>query len=140
MPPPNMTVFDAESREVCSVRRQASNTPLQALNLLNDVTYVEAARHLAYRILSEAGQSTTDRLTYAMELVTTRLPSPEELAVIERGLNAILGEYRQNPKQAAELLTHGESEVPGNHNPVEHAAWTQLALMLFNLDEAMTRQ
>ena len=140
MPPPNMTVFDAESREVCSVRREASNTPLQALNLLNDVTYVETARHLAHRILTEGGESTEERLICGMEMVSSRRPTPGEVDHLHTGLREVLEEYRRNPDRADILLRHGESPISDNQDPVELAAWTQLALTLLNLDEALTRQ
>ncbi|MEZ6077160.1 MAG: DUF1553 domain-containing protein [Pirellulaceae bacterium] len=140
VPPPNMTVFDADSREVCSVRNQISNTPLQALNLLNDVTYVEAARHLAHRMLTESGATADDRLRFGMELVTSRLPTADELNILHRSLDQQWELYRQNPMQAAALLSHGESENPGDHDPVEQAAYTQIALLLLNLDETITKQ
>ncbi|MCA9161123.1 MAG: DUF1553 domain-containing protein, partial [Planctomycetales bacterium] len=140
VPPPNMTVFDADSREVCSVRNQISNTPLQALNLLNDVTYVEAARHLAHRMLTESGATADDRLRFGMELVTSRLPTADELNILHRSLDQQWELYRQNPMQAAELLSHGESKNPGDHDPVEQAAYTQIALLLLNLDETITKQ
>ena len=139
VPPPNMTVFDAGAREVCSVRRQSSNTPLQAMTLLNDVTYVESARHIAHRMLIDGGDNDTDRLRYGMELVTSRLPSDSECAILQRGLARHRKTYRKHPPEAAILLSHGESPSPGNHEATEHAAFTQIALMLLNLDEAITK-
>ncbi|MGD9854144.1 MAG: PSD1 and planctomycete cytochrome C domain-containing protein [Planctomycetaceae bacterium] len=140
VPPPGMTVFDAESREVCTVRSSRSNTPLQAMNLLNDPTYVEAARHLAHRLLTEAGDTPSDRLAYGMELATGRLPDDEEMEILLRALDRHVSIYRNDPDAAKELLSHGESENPGGHDPVEHAAFTQIGLLLLNLDETITKQ
>jgi hypothetical protein len=140
VPPPGMTIFDAEAREVCSVRLQISNTPLQAMNLLNDPTYVEAARYIAHRMLTEAGASPSDRLAYGMELVTSRPPGAEEMDILLRALDRHLSIYRDRPEDAAELLSHGDSGIPGRHDPVEHAAYTQIGLLLLNLDETITKQ
>jgi hypothetical protein len=140
VPPPNMTVFDTDNREVCSVRNQISNTPLQAMNLLNDVTYVEAARHLAHRMLTEGGNSTVERLAWGMEVVTSRQPTQVEQQILRRALDRHLSAYRGAPVAASKLLAHGDSPACGTHKPVEHAAWTQVALMLLNLDETITKQ
>ena len=140
VPPPGMTVFDAGAREVCNVRRQTSNTPLQAMNLLNDVTYVEAARQIAYRMLVEGGNHDSERLATGVELVISRRPSEREQSILERGFNYQLGVYRNHPASAAALLAHGESPVPGEHSPAVLAAYTQMALLLLNLDEAINKQ
>lgn len=139
VPPPGMTVFDAETREVCVVKRQNSNTPLQAMNLLNDVTYVEAARHLAHRMLSEGGDETDDRLRHGLLLTISRPGTLEERKILKSGLTRQLEEYHQHPDAARQLLSAGESDVPGGHDPEVLAAWTQVALLLLNLDEAITR-
>ena len=139
VPPPNMTVFDAETREVCVVRRQNSNTPLQAMNLLNDVTYVEAARHLAHRMLSEGGESAETRIDCGLNLIISRNASSAEQKILRSGLSRQLEDYHRYPDAAKQLLASGESGIPGNHDPVELAAWTQIALLMLNLDEAITR-
>lgn len=139
VPPPNMTVFDAETREVCVVRRQNSNTPLQAMNLLNDVTYVEAARHLAHRMLSEGGQSVESKLEQGLLLTVSRPVTPDERGILKAGLLNQLEGYRKHPQQAEQLLSAGESGIPGDHEPAVLAAWTQIALLMLNLDEAITR-
>ncbi|MEO2028169.1 MAG: PSD1 and planctomycete cytochrome C domain-containing protein [Fuerstiella sp.] len=138
--PPNMTVFDAGNREVCSVRNQITNTPLQAMTLLNDVTYVEAARHLAHRMLSEGGESMNACLSHGMELVTCRQPTEVEQQILRQSLERHLSVYRLDPAAAARLLAHGDSALCSDYEPVEHAAWTQVALMLLNLDETITKQ
>ena len=140
VPPPNMTVFDAEAREVCSVRPQVSNTPLQALNLLNDATYVEAARHLARRMLTEGGATDAERLAYGMELVTSRLPAAAEMSILQRGLARHRAVYQQDFQAAAALLARGESQSSRDVKITDHAAYAQVALLLLNLDETITKQ
>lgn len=140
IPPPNMSVFDAGSREICSVRNEITNTPMQAMNLLNGVTYIEASRHLAHRILTNGGPTTSGRLNLAMEIVASRRPTEGENKILTRALERHVSVYSEDPHAAQELLTHGESPVAGNHDPVEHAAWTQVALMLLNLDEVISKQ
>lgn len=139
VPPPGMTVFDAETREVCVVRRQNSNTPLQAMNLLNDVTYVEAARHLAHRMLREGGESTNDRFNHGLLLTNGRPGTEEELHILTSGLQQQAEYYLRHPDQAQKLLSAGESGIPGSHKPTILAAWTQMGLLLLNRDEAITR-
>lgn len=140
MPPPGMTIFDAESREVCSVRTSRSNTPLQAMNLLNDPTYVEAARHLAHRMFREGGEQPQSRLARGMELVACRRPDSAELEILLRALARHLAIYRDDPDAARQFLSHGESDHRERHDPVEHAAYAQIGLMLLNLDEVVTKQ
>src|SRR5262249_58757440 len=86
VPHPALTTFDAPSREVCQVKRARTNTPLQALELLNDVTYVEAARHLAELMLTKGGATPEERLAYAFRRATARTPAAAELQVLRRGL------------------------------------------------------
>src|SRR5207237_597411 len=107
VPHPALATFDAPSREVCQVKRQRTNTPLQALALLNDVAYVEAARALAQRMLSEDG-SGEQRLSHGFRRASARQPSPAELQVLTRGLDRYLRFYRADPKAAQQLVRHGE--------------------------------
>src|SRR5262249_54130097 len=95
--PPAMLTFDAAGREACVVRETRTNTPLQALNLMNDVTYVEAARVLAQRVLTEGGATPEERITLAFRLVTARRPSAAELRVLADGFRHHLAEYRRDP-------------------------------------------
>ncbi len=139
VPPPNMTVFDAGAREMCSVRNEITNTPLQAMNLLNDVTYVEAARHVADRVLTHA-MATDDRINYAMEVVTGRPPTDSERPILTRAFERHRQIYSDHPDAAATMLAHGESPNAEGHDCIEQAAWTQVALMLLNLDEVICRQ
>ena len=107
--PPTMLLFDAPNREVCTVRRSRTNTPLQALALLNEVTHVEAARKLAERMLQEGGLTDEDRLRLGFRLATARRPTAEELELLLRGLSVDRDRYRQAPEQAAKLVSFGMS-------------------------------
>jgi hypothetical protein len=138
--PPTMMTFDAAGRETCVVRETRTNTPLQALALLNDVTFVEASRHLAQRMLREAGPTANDRLAYGHRLVLARDPRPAELAILHGGLQTYLERYRSQPQAAAALLSLGESKVGSRDNASELAAYTAVASLLFNLDEAITKE
>jgi mono/diheme cytochrome c family protein len=139
VPPPTMQLLDAPTRETCVLRRQRTNTPLQALALLNDVQFVEAARNLAARMLA-AGQMDEKRIEHGFLLVTARLPSPREAAAVKKLLEAQRNEYQGAPNQAQELLSQGDSPLPANMSPRELAAWTVVGNLLLNLDEAICRE
>ena len=138
--PPTMLLFDAPNREVCTVRRSRTNTPLQALALLNEVTYVEAARKLAERMLLEGGPSDEDRLRLGFRLATSRRPTAEELDLLLRGLNVDRDRYRQAPEQASKLVSFGMAPLTAGLATEELAAWTLTANTLLNLDEVTTRE
>lgn len=138
-PPPTLSTFDAPDREVCTVRRARTNTPLQALVLMNDPTYVEASRNLAERIMTHGGGSVDNRLTFAFRLATARVPSDEERAVLREFYEAELAHYRQDPKAAKELLAVGESPVNAALDAAELAAWTAVSSAILNLDETVTK-
>lgn len=140
--PPSMLLFDAPNREVCTIKRSRTNTPLQALSLLNEVTFVEAARKLAVRMLTQGGDSDEDRLVFGFQLVTTRQPTSEERQLLLAGLQQDRERFAQHPEAAAELLNVGKSEVVSDAQltPAEHAAWTLTANVLLNLDEVVTRE
>ena len=140
VPPASMAVFDAPDREKCTARRAQTNTPLQALVLMNDPTYVEASRALAERVLREAGTDEKRRIEYAFRLATARKPSGKETGVLRTLLRNRLVAYRRDPKAAARLLEVGESPRDRKLDPVEHAAWTTLASVILNLDETITKQ
>jgi hypothetical protein len=137
-PPPTLTTFDAPDRETCTVRRSRTNTPLQALVLMNDPTYVEASRKLAERIMAEAA-STADRIAVAFRLVTARRPRTAEVAVLQRVFKGQLGVYRKDRQKALKLLGVGESKRDAKLDVAELAAWTTVASVLLNLDETVTR-
>ena len=138
-PPPSLMTFDAPDRETCTVRRARTNTPLQALVLLNDPSYVEAARAFAVRMLRDGGKQVEPRLTWAWYRALARAPRADELETARGLLNKQLGAYRANPKAAEELLRVGLSERPGDLDPAELAAWTHVARVILNLHETVTR-
>jgi hypothetical protein len=138
--PPAMITFDAAGREACSVRETRTNTPLQALNLMNDVTFVEATRVLAQRILREGGTSASERLTLAFRLVLARKPQPAELKVLLAGLRRHQTHYQQDREAARKLVSAGEAPREQSLDVVELAAWTAVCGVILNLDEAITKE
>ncbi len=138
--PPSMAAFDAAGREACQVRRARTNTPLQALALLNDVTFVEASRKIAERMLSDGGKSANDKLVHGFRLVTGRQPQAIELRILSGGLQEHLATYRDDPKSALKLVSLGESPRNKALNVPELAAYTAIAGLLLNLDEAVTKE
>ena len=139
--PPAMQVFDASAREACTVREPRTNTPLQALNLMNDVTYIEAARMLAERIMIERRDSDPQqRLAWAFRLVTSRPPDARECAVLLGNFTAQLEDFRNHPEKASKLLAMGEKRNSSKLNAEELAAYAVTASLLFNLDEAIVKQ
>lgn len=140
VPPPSMVIFDAPTRESCVVRRQMSSTPLQALALLNDEMYVEAARKFAERMIREGGATAGQRLAWAMRSATARPASEMEVRVLEAGLNRRLQLYRSDPSAAEKLLSAGEAPRGKGLDPAELAAYTTVASVILNLDEVITRQ
>ncbi len=138
--PPSMLLFDAPSREICTVKRSRTNTPLQALTLLNEITYVEAARKLAERMLTDGGATPESRLRLAFRWMTSRSPTDEELAVLVDGLNDDLARFRKDAGAAKQLIVLGESKAGASLDPAELAAYTLTANVLLNLDEVVTRE
>jgi len=149
--PPVMVAFDAAGREVCSVRETRTNTPLQALALMNETAFVEASRALAQRAMKTAGgesgvgsrESGVDddaRLIRLFRLVLARSPSDRELAVLRRSLLGHRAEFARDPAAAGKLIAVGESQADPALNPVELAAFTAVANLVLNLDEAVTRE
>jgi hypothetical protein len=139
VPHPSMATFDAPSWEICQVKRATTNTPLQALALLNDVTYVEAARKFAERMLTEAGISDDEQLTFAFRLATSRKPTSAELERLKTSLRKYRVRYRQAPELAEQLVSHGEAPRNKSLDVVELAARTAIANVLLNLDEAVSK-
>nr|MBA3440678.1 DUF1553 domain-containing protein [Pyrinomonadaceae bacterium] len=137
---PNMQVFDASTREFCTVRETRTNTPLQSLNLMNDVTYVEAARMLAQRMLSEGGATPEERINWAFRVATSRPPSEHERGVLLKNLTVQMDYFTRHPPEAARLLAVGERRNDDKLNATEVAAYTTTASLLLNLDEVLTKQ
>ncbi|MEZ6113521.1 MAG: PSD1 and planctomycete cytochrome C domain-containing protein [Pirellulaceae bacterium] len=136
---PSMVSFDAPSREECCAERNRSNIPQQALVLLNDPTYVEAARSFAARILSECPGTVDERITWAWQQTLQRAPRAEELQTVRELFNGHFERYQADPEAAAELLKVGLAPRPESLEPAELAAWTHVARVLLNLHETITR-
>ncbi len=143
--PPSMAVLDAPSRESCTVRRARTNTPLQALALMNDKQFVETAAHFARRIIAEGGDNDAARLAYAFRSTTARTPNERELAVLTTALEQHRNEFTADPAAATAFLdsatTQPEQEAAGRDPALdpELAAWTMIANLLLNLDETVTK-
>jgi hypothetical protein len=137
--PPMMANFDASAREMCDVRLTKTNTPLQALNLLNDVTFVEASRKMAERVIM-AADSPQARLSLAFVLTTSREPSPAEQDILLRSQSVYENYFKTSPDKAESYLDYGESKRPATLNVPELAAWTAICSTLLNLDETVTKE
>ncbi|HZN68324.1 MAG TPA: DUF1553 domain-containing protein, partial [Tepidisphaeraceae bacterium] len=138
-PPPFMANFDAPNREQSCTRRERSNTPLQALQLMNDVQHFEAARALAERMLTEGGGSPQDRIAFAFRTVLARPPEPAEVEIVKQQLDAHLARYSKDEAAAKKAVSHGESKPKAGLPAAELAAYTLVANMVLNLDETLTR-
>ena len=138
-PPPFMSSFDAPNREQSCSARSRSNTPMQALQLMNDVQHVEAARNLAQRILKEGGGDSSERVRWAWRAVTSRYPEPDEAQVVEGTLAGHRSRFEKDPEAAKQLLAFGESPADPKLAPAELAAWTLVANLLLNLDEVVSK-
>jgi len=138
-PPAMLDVFNAPNRETCAVKRERTNTPLQALATLNDVQFVEAARHLAQKTLKEAGKSDDERMQYMAQRLLSRPFRGAEIPVVREVLSKLQTHYRANVGEARKLITVGESVPDAALDPAELAAWTMVANQLFNLDEVLCK-
>jgi hypothetical protein len=138
--PPTMVTLDATSREACTVQRSRTNTPLQALALMNDVTFVEAARALGQRLLADRSTSVSDKCRNAFLAATARPPRAEELAILVRRYERNLERYQADPEAARRLVHVGESPVDESLDPCELAALTTVASLVLNLDEVLTNE
>jgi len=138
-PPPTMTTFDAPDRETCQVRRARTNTPLQALVLMNDVQFIESARKFAERVMSEGGTDVDQRLTFAFRSVLARQPTASERESLTGLYADHLAEFKEHPELAGKLLSAGESPRNESLDVNELSAWTMLAHLLLNLSETVTK-
>ena len=137
-PMPNMMIFDAPSREKCVIQRARTNTPLQALVTLNDPQFVEASRAFAQRLLHEAND-TPSRIDLAYQLVTARPAKQREIEILGKTLADQRKRFQSEPEQAKAFLEVGQSPRDESIDVAEHAAWTVVAQLILNLDEALTR-
>ena len=134
-----MKAFDAPSREECTARRPQSNTPLAALALLNDPSFLEAARVFAGRILLSDRTDDESRIELAFELAASRAPDATEKQILLKLLNDELNSYQENPQEAQSLLSIGNVANPKSVDSIELAAWTTVARAILNLSEVIIR-
>ena len=139
VPSPMLKTFDAPEREFCTTRRSKTNTPLQALALLNGAQFVEAARHLAQRMLLEGGKTLNERIIYGFRLVNARVPGQPELALLRDAYTENLQHYQSNEQATLQLLQVGDSPFNNALNQAKLAAMTSVARLLFNLNESITK-
>lgn len=139
-PYPSMATFDAPNREVCTVRRGRTNTPLQALVTLNDPVYIEAAQALARRVVASGGESTSDRARYAFRLTLSRPPHDAELSRLVSLYEQSLAKFSQNAEDAKKMATDPLGAPPAGTNVTELAAWTVVGNVLLNLDETLMKR
>ncbi|HIE97535.1 MAG TPA: DUF1553 domain-containing protein [Fuerstia sp.] len=135
--PPSLAILDAADRESCTVRPKRTNTPLQALTLLNETTFVEAARHLATRMMTEGKEQP---VVFAFRCVTCRQPAKSELEGLRAARDSYVAEFKANPERAAELLKVGESPAGADLDQAQLAGNTMLCNVLLNLDEVLTKE
>jgi hypothetical protein len=138
-PPASMDIFNAPNREICSVQRERTNTPLQALVTLNDPQFVEAARKLASRALKEAGEDESARLGFIAERVLARPLTEEELSIVRGSLGTLVTHYRDHVDDAKKLIETGDSQPDADLDPATLAGWTMLTNELLNLDEVLNK-
>jgi len=138
--PPHMQIFNAAGREMCSMRQENTNTPMQALAVLNDPTFVEAARFLGQRMVLEGGARSADRLRYGFKLLMAHGPNPKKEQILLAALNDYQSHFIQHQDDATKLLEAGDSKPDAAIPGPELAAYTMLASVLLNMDEAITRE
>jgi hypothetical protein len=138
--PPTMANFDASSRETCVVRHSLTNTPLQALDLMNDVTFVEAARVLAERMMKQGGTTPEDRIAFAFRVATARLPNSKENNLLLESFNYQLENFKRKPDAALNYVSQGEYPRDKHLDVSELAAYASVASLILNLDETVTKE
>lgn len=134
------SLFDIATRRVCTLRVTRTNTPLQALILLNDVTFMEASRVFAERVLREGGKTAQERVTYAFRLATSRAPRPNELQILLRNLKRSQAFYSTHKEEATKLLQVGEKKPEPALDPVEVASFASVMSLILNLDEVISKE
>ena len=140
VPHPGMLLFDAPFRETCALRRPRTNTPLQALNLMNDPTYVEAARFLAQRMMNESSESVESGIEHGFKLLLARSPSASELAVLRSSFERARTDFARDKEAAKSFLAMGEAGVDTKLDTIALAAFTTVASTIMNLDETITKE
>jgi hypothetical protein len=137
-PPASMEILNAPNRETCTVRRDRTNTPMQALLTLNDVQFVEAARVLAEKALKSAGDD-AKRIDFVARRLLARPLTAEEAKIVAANLGDLRAGYRTRPWAAAKLIAYGETKADAKLDAAELAAWTMLVNELLNLDEVLCK-
>ena len=137
--PPSMAIFDAPNRETCTVRRERTNTPLQALVLMNDVQFFEAARKFGERVMKEGGKGTEERIRFIYRTALGRLPSESEKSSILNLYNEHLKDFSNSKDTVSEILSSGESPLDESLNATELASWTMITHLILNLSETVTK-
>ena len=140
VPPPQMLNFDSAGREACTVRQTRTNTPLQALNLMNDVTFVEAARKLAERMMTEGGNTPRDRIGYGYRLTTAHHLEEKEQEILLGSYHHYRDNYETDRRAALDLVKQGESPRNEALDLAELASYTTVASLILNLDETITKE
>lgn len=138
--PPRMQIFNAPGREQCSLRQEATNTPMQALVTLNDPTFIEAARHLAQRMILEGGTRSSDRVRYGYRLALAQEPDAARQQILLGGLSDYQSHFTNHSEDAQALIAVGDSKPDATVASSELAAYTMLASVMLNLDEIITRE
>jgi hypothetical protein len=139
-PYPSMSTFDAPNREVCTVRRVRTNTPLQALVTLNDPVYIEASQALARKVVAEGGADPRERARYAFRLCLSRPPQDEELGRLVRLYEQSYARLKPLPEKAQKLAADPLGPAPKGSDVTELAAWTVVGNVLLNLDEMLMKR
>jgi hypothetical protein len=138
-PPPMMMSFDAAGREACVVRELRTNTPMQSLNLMNDVTFLEAARKMAERLMRDGGSTPADRIAYGFELATAHRPGRRELEILLASFAYYRDGFQTDAASATRYLSQGEARRDMTLNAQELAAYTAVASVILNLDATLTK-
>ena len=135
-----MMNFNAAAREVCIVRTETTNTPLQALTLMNNKVFIESSRWLAQRMILQAGNAPEQAIRRGYRLTVGRLPNSEELDIMRQTYVSFLRQYRESPSEARKLLATGTTQRDQTIPPAQHAAMTMIATILLNLDETVSKE
>jgi hypothetical protein len=138
IPPPTMMTFNSANREFCSVREERTNTPLQALTMMNNITFVESSRLIAERMLKQGGKTASEQVGFLYEHLLCRPPSRLELQRLAADYEAYAADFKDRPEATKELLKVGERKHDATLDPVQLAAATMVASTVLNLDETMT--
>ncbi len=139
VPYPSMATFDAPSREICTIRRISTNTPLQAMITLNDPVFIEIAQALGQRLFKEGGSTPQSRIAYGLKLCLVRPAQPEQIEPLLKLYESELAYYKAHPEEAAKLVENSSNPLSDQYDKAELAAWTVIANVLLNMDGVLTK-